>query len=184
MPAHHWADLSEADYGVSLLNDCKYGYDVKDNVLRLSLLRSPIDPDPHADEGEHRFTYALLPHTGDWCTSSVQEGYALNAPLMATVANASSGTLPANTAFVTTDRPNVIVETIKQAEDSDATIIRLYEAHGARGPVKIHFTTPVSKVVECNLMEDPETDIPVESDNSIALQIKPFEVRSFLLHVI
>ncbi|MCP4642928.1 MAG: alpha-mannosidase, partial [bacterium] len=57
VPAHKWADLSEGDYGVSLLNDCKYGYDIKDNVMRLSLLRSPVDPDPHADEGEHHFTY-------------------------------------------------------------------------------------------------------------------------------
>lgn len=183
VPAHHWADLSEADYGVSLLNDCKYGYDVKDNVLRLSLLRSPIDPDPRADEGEHHFTYALLPHTGDWRTRSVQEGYALNAPLLATAVNASTGALPDSAAFVTTDRPNVIIETIKQAEDSNAIVVRLYEAHGARGPVKIQFTAPVSNVVECNLMEDPETEIPANKDNSITLQIKPFEVRSFLVHV-
>ena len=182
VPAHHWADLSEADYGVSLLNDCKYGYDVRDNVLRLSLLRSPIDPDPHADEGEHRFTYALLPHQGDWRTGSVHEGYELNAPLLATAAKATASDQPAAAALVETDRPNVIVETVKQAEDSDALVVRLYEAHGARGPMKVQFGIPVSKVVECNLMEDPETEIPVDSDNSIALQIKPFEVRSFLIY--
>ena len=182
VPAHHWADLSEADYGVSLLNDCKYGYDVRDNVLRLSLLRSPIDPDPHADEGEHRFTYALLPHQGDWRTGSVHEGYELNAPLLATAAKATASDQPAAVTLVETDRPNVIVETVKQAEDSDALVVRLYEAHGARGAVKVQFGITVSRVVECNLMEDPETEIPVDSDNSIALQIKPFEVRSFLIY--
>ena len=178
---HHWADLSEADYGVSLLNDCKYGYDVRDNVLRLSLLRSPIDPDPHADEGEHQFTYALLPHAGDWRALSVREGYALNAPLHACVAEASPGALPANIALVETDRDNVIVETIKKAEDSNALVARLYEAHGARGPVRVRFGVKATKVVECNLMEDPETAVPVEKDNSVQLQIKPFEVRSFLV---
>ena len=182
VPAHHWADLSEADYGVSLLSDCKYGYDVRDNVLRLSLLRSPVNPDPHADEGEHRFTYALLPHEGDWRGQSVREGYALNAPLLATAAKTAPGALPATAPLVETDRPNVIVETVKQAEDSDALVARLYEAHGARGKASIRFGVPVSNVTECNLMEDPETDIPVK-DNTITINIKPFEVRSFLVRV-
>ncbi|MCK5863056.1 MAG: alpha-mannosidase, partial [Candidatus Hydrogenedentes bacterium] len=180
---HHWADLSEAEYGVSLLNDCKYGYDVHDNVLRLSLLRSPIDPDPHADEGEHRFTYALLPHEGNWHNSTVREGYALNAPLFASTAKAAPGTLPPSKIFAETDKANVIVETVKQAEDSDALIVRVYEAHGARGTVHIRFGMPLSKVTECNLMEDPETEVPVEKNNSITLQIKPFEVRSFLVEI-
>ena len=155
---------------------------MRDNVLRLSLLRSPIEPDPHADEGEHQFTYALLPHEGDWRTCSVHEGYELNAPLLADVVETSSGNLPAAAAFVETDRPNVIVETVKQAEDSDALVVRLYEAHGARGAVKIRFGMPVSRIIECNLMEDREGEVTLNKNNSITLQIKPFEVRSFLVY--
>ena len=178
---HHWADLSEAGYGVSLLNDCKYGYDVRDNVLRLSLLRAPLEPDPHADEGEHRFTYALLPHAGDWRTASVREGYELNAPLLGHTTHATPGPLPDVAPLAETDQPNVIVETVKQAEDSDALVVRLYEAHGARGMVSVRFGVPVAAVTECNLMEDPEEALTVTPDNVITFYIKPFQVRSFLV---
>ena len=79
-----WADLSEPGYGVALLNDCKYGYDVEGNVMRLSLLRSPVSPDPVADKGRHEFTYALLPHSGDLREGRViEEAYSLNVPLLA-----------------------------------------------------------------------------------------------------
>ena len=80
--AQKWADLSEGGYGVSLLNDCKYGHDIHGNVMRLSLLRSPTYPDPEADQGEHRFTYSLLPHAGGWEAGTVAEAYALNDPLV------------------------------------------------------------------------------------------------------
>ena len=79
---HKWADLSEGGYGVSLLNDCKYGYDIKDNCMRITLLRSPVDPDPDADKGVHEFCYSLMPHTGDYREGkTVHAGYELNAPL-------------------------------------------------------------------------------------------------------
>src|SRR5690606_264399 len=83
---HHWADLSEGNYGVSLLNDCKYSYDVKVNLMRLSLLRAPVHPDEHADQGEHRMTYSLYPHFGDWRYGTVQQGFQLNVPLLSIAA--------------------------------------------------------------------------------------------------
>ena len=83
MCAQKWADLSEGDYGVSLLNDCKYGYDVEGNVMRISLLRSPTKPDPLTDQGSHEFTYSLMPHSGDWRTGSTRAGYELNYPMTA-----------------------------------------------------------------------------------------------------
>ncbi|MBI3118284.1 MAG: alpha-mannosidase, partial [Candidatus Hydrogenedentes bacterium] len=86
-----WADLSEGDYGASLLNDCKYGYDTKGNVLRLSLLRSSIDPDPQADEGEHEMTYSLYPHADDWRNGAAQQACALNYPLLALPAPSRKG---------------------------------------------------------------------------------------------
>ncbi|MEX2540989.1 MAG: alpha-mannosidase, partial [Trueperaceae bacterium] len=89
---HKWADLSEGNYGVALLNDCKYGHDVKDNVMRLTLIKSPISPDPQADKGRHRFTYALLPHAGTWREGEVlPHGYALNLPLRARFVPAANG---------------------------------------------------------------------------------------------
>src|SRR5204862_467756 len=83
MPALQWADISDANHGFSLLNDSKYGYDAKGNVLRLSLLRSPEWPDPHADEGQHEFTYSLYPHGGNWKDAqTVRRGYELNYKLL------------------------------------------------------------------------------------------------------
>lgn len=178
VPAHHWADLSEGDYGVSLLNDCKYGYDVKGNVLRISLLRAPTDPDPHADEGRHEFTYALLPHAGDWRCGTVQQGYELNNPCIAVTAEARGGLLPKRYAFAAVSEDNVILETVKKAEDTDAIILRVYEAYGQRGDVTITLARKPRKVTECDLME--EYDVPVESQGGeVRFYIKPYEIRTF-----
>src|SRR5579872_7447544 len=94
VPAQRWADLSDAKHGFSLLNDSKYGYDVKGNVMRLSLLRSPEWPDPHADEGHHEFTYSLYPHAGTWRDAqTVRRGYELNVKLMPMQVAAHDGEL-------------------------------------------------------------------------------------------
>jgi alpha-mannosidase len=174
---HRWADLSEGDYGVSLLNDCKYGYDVKGNVLRLSLLRSPINPDPHADEGEHRFTYAIYPHEGDWRNGSIQQGFELNAPLLAHVADPSPGELPSLDSFASVDAENVVIDHVKKAEDSDAIVVRLYESCGQRGEVNLTFTHEPKSVVECDLME--ENDQPVEHRaGNVRLYMTPYDLRT------
>jgi alpha-mannosidase len=175
---HKWADLSEGDYGVSLLNDCKYGYDIKGNVMRLSLLRSPVDPDPLADEGEHRFTYALYPHAWDWRNGAVQQGYALNCPLLAVAVKGVRGRLPRAHAFATVDAENVIIDTVKRAEDSAALIVRLYEAYGQRGDVMLTFGRKPKHVTECDLME--ENDKPVRTKGAaVRFFIRPFEIRTF-----
>jgi len=176
---HKWADLSEGDFGVSLLNDCKYGYDVRGNVLRLSLLRSPISPDPHADEGEHEFIYAILPHAGTWRTETVKEAFELNVPLRSSlVANHGGGSLPNVYAFAFVDVDHVILNTVKRCEDSDEIVVRLYEAHGTRGPVTVTFANPIKRAVECDLMEENEQ--PVEWNKySIRFYAKPFEIRTF-----
>lgn len=175
---HKWADLSEGNYGVSLLNDCKYGYDIKGNCLRLSLLRSPISPDPHADEGQHHFVYSIYPHAGTWRTRTVQEAFELNVPLRTARTKAQSGPLPSAYSFASTSAENVIIHTVKRCEDSDHLIVRVYEAYGQRGPVELTFGTCLESAVECDLME--ENDVPVEwSGHSIRFYIKPFEIRTF-----
>jgi alpha-mannosidase len=179
---HHWADLSEPGYGVSLLNDCKYGYDTRGNTLRLSLLRAPVEPDPHADEGEHEFTYSLLPHEFTWDELTVEEGLKLNAPLRAFAGTPQNhrpqaAPLPDYGGLLSTSMANVFIDSIKKAEDSDALIVRLHEALGERGPVEVTFGWPPREVWECDLME--ENDVPLEvNDGEVPLYMKPFEIRT------
>ncbi len=178
---HKWVDLSEGNYGVSLLNDCKYGHDVKDNVMRLTLIKSGVHPDETADQGAHEFTYSLLPHSGDWRQSSVvQEAYDLNVPLRAARIDVNpGGNLPREFQFARVDAQNVILETVKKAEDEDAWIFRVYEYQQARNrKVDLEFGIPVQRAVECNLMETGER--PVDHDNRrLTFDIRPYEIKTF-----
>jgi alpha-mannosidase len=181
VPAHKWADLSEGDYGVALLNDCKYGYDVKDNLLRLTLIKSAIHPDPAADQGEHVFTYSLLPHEGDWRQGKVvEEAYQLNYPLDAALIPANpSGKLPGQARFASLECDHVIVETVKKAEDGDAWIVRLYENQQRRSKhVRLSFDLPLLHALECNLVEEDE-NVCEYDENSISFDILPFEIKTF-----
>ena len=182
VPGHKWADLSEADYGVSVLNDCKYGWDIHGNVIRLSLLRSPISPDPEADQGRQEYTYSLLPHAGDWRNGTVRAGYELNVPLLAMAAEPHPGPLGAVHSFVKVDKPNVIVDTIKKAEEGDDLVIRLYEAHGARGPATITFDRRVVEAVECGLLEEGEAPVSVDG-NRLNFAVRPFELKTFRVNL-
>lgn len=174
--AQKWADLSEGDYGVALLNDCKYGHDIFENVMRLSLLRAPTSPDPEADRGHHEFTYALLPHPGDFRAGQVvQQAYALNIPLQVVPTDAHAGTLPASRSFFQVDRAGVIIEAVKKAERENAIIVRLYEAYGTRGAVNLKTSLPFKEAFAADLME--RTLHQVEFANGeVALQIAPFEI--------
>ncbi|MCL4219062.1 MAG: alpha-mannosidase, partial [Candidatus Hydrogenedentes bacterium] len=173
-----WIDLSEGNYGVSLLNDSKYSYDAHGNVLRLSLLRSPVDPDPHADEGEHQFTYALYPHSGGWRQGAVHQGLELNYPLVAREAENKTGPLSSVHAFAQVDVENVIVDAVKRHEDSNALIVRLYEAHGQRGAVNLSFSRVPKGVVECDCMEENDAPVRLNGD-TVMFEISPFELRTF-----
>lgn len=178
---HKWADLSEGGYGVSILNDCKYGYDIKDNRMRLTLLRGTVFPDPTGDIGEHDFTYSILPHTGDWRRGdTVREAWALNVPPMAA---AGSGTGAAqDTGFARCTNSAVILETIKGAEDGDGLIVRVYESQGSRGKAAIDFGFALKAAAECNLMEVYETDLPVDGSR-LNFTIKPYEIKTFRIHL-
>jgi len=179
--AHKWADLSEEGFGVSLMNDCKYGHHIAGNEMRLSLLRSPKEPDPMADMGEHVFIYSLMPHAGNYIDGdTVRQAYAVNVPMRAFVSKPSKGSRPAENSFISIDGDNVILETVKRAERSDATILRFYECHNKRGQVSVSVGLPFEKVYECDLMEDDITQ--VESGNGVfSFEIKPFEIRTFKL---
>lgn len=180
--AQRWADLSEPGYGVALLNDCKYGYDIANNVLRLSLLRAPVGPDPETDQGEQFFTYSLYPHRGTLQDSGVIEAaLALNSPLLARPLPADqSGAFGAKQSWIQIDRPGVYLEAVKAAENGDGMIVRLYEGHGARGPVTITVNLPVQKAVLTNLVEQDQKPLRI-SGNGIKLDLKPFEIVSLRL---
>ncbi len=179
--AHKWADLSEGDYGVSILNDCKYGYDIEDSRMRLTLMRAPTCPDPIGDHGVNTFTYSLYPHVGTWQTAdTVQNALALNVPLLADAIEAQSGAMPASQSFIETDRTDVVIDAFKQAQDGDGMILRLYEAKQMRGDATVTVRLPFTRVTECNLMETNEQDVPAK-DGSFTFPIRPFEVKTFRL---
>ena len=178
VPARQWADLSDATHGFALLNDSKYGYDCKGNVLRLSLLRAPTWPDPHADEGHHEFTYSILPHAGSWTNAGVmQQAYQLNYPLVAMQAEAHAGELPAEKSFFSVDAPNVVVTAIKKAEDDDGVIVRWYEYAGKQTTVNLKLPRAAASVSLVNLMEQNEGALTATGD-FVAVPTKPYEIRT------
>ena len=163
--AHKWADLSEGNYGVALLNDCKYGYDIHDNVMRLSLLKSATNPDPHADQGEHVMVYSLLPHPGDWREEVVSAAYDLNIPLILRRVR-GGGNSETSRSLVSLNKPNIIIETIKLAEDGKGLIVRMYENQRNRGKVTLNASFPLAEVYQCNLLEENEQALSIH-DNSV-----------------
>ncbi|WP_147124664.1 alpha-mannosidase [Shimia ponticola] len=171
--AQKWAHLGEADYGVALLNDGKYGHDVKDNVMRLSLLRSPTSPDPVSDQGKHSFVYALMPHPGDWRDHVPAEAYALNHPVRRFAVSKAQG--QGIEPLVTFANANVMLETVKPSEDGNGTILRLYEAHRMRGPVKLRFREDITWVGVSSLLEDRFDPVEMD-DHCITIDLAPFEI--------
>lgn len=173
--AQKWVDLSEGDYGVSLLNDCKHGHDIRDNVMRISLLRAPTNPDPEADQGHHRFAYSLLPHAGRWDERTVAAAYTLNDPLL--VLNAGGGTPAALTgkSLFQIDSPHVAIETIKQAEDGNGFIVRLFEYRRTRSTVHVLCGFDVAQAWRVNLLEEEARPLPFLA-NRVEYAIRPYEI--------
>jgi alpha-mannosidase len=169
VPGHRFADLSEHGFGAAVLTDSKYGYSCYGNELRISLLRAPKSPDPEADMGRHEFAYALLPHTGGWRDAGVvAEGLRFNVPVRWTG-------VAAPRSFASVDDPNLVLDTIKRAEDSDALVLRLYEAHGARGVARVRLDTSFSSARRANALEDDGDELEVE-DGAIVLPYRPHAV--------
>jgi alpha-mannosidase len=174
VPGHRWADLSEHGFGVALLNDCKYGWSCFGNELRLSLLRSSRMPDPAADIGRHEFAYALLPHAGGWREAGVVgEAACFNAPLRTTSA-------PVPESHASVDDPNLVLDTIKRAEDSDALVLRLYEACGARGLARVRVNAPFGSARRANALEDGGNALEVEGE-TVLVPYRPHEVITIKL---
>jgi alpha-mannosidase len=184
--AHRWVHVAEPGYGVAVLNDSTYGHDVSrttrddggtTTTVRLSLVRAPRSPDPHADQGRHRFTYALLP--GASIDDTVAEGYALNLPLRV----APGGPV---VPLVTVDSPAVVVESVKLADDrSGDVIVRLYESLGGRAAAIVRTSFPLARVEVVDLLERPLPDqsVTVGPDGAVIVPVRPFQIRTLRLCV-
>jgi alpha-mannosidase len=178
--ALHWADLtdSEQNYGISLLNDCKYGYDSQGDRLRLTLLRSPRWPDPEADKGFHQFTYAIYPHTNSWQSAqTVCQGYQLNIPLQVLLwepdRTRRTNKLPTVGKFIDLQAENLILMALKSS-DRDNLILRFYECHGKTANFNLESDLNLALGDRLNLLEQP---IQNETTN----HIKPWQIASFEL---
>jgi len=177
VPAMRWADLGDAEHGVSVLNDSKYGYDAEGNTLRITLLRSPTWPDPDADRGRQRFRYAIYPHSGGWKQAqTVRRGYELNYPMAAEQVIAHTGGLPAEHSWGSVENANVTLTAVKKAEDADSLVFRMYEWAGTPSEVKLHVPAGASFAVESNLMEKTEGDHLAMSGDVVTVPIKPYEI--------
>ncbi len=186
VPALHWADISNDNYGVSLLNDCKYGYDAKPDELRLTLLRSSTWPDSEANVGIHEFTYAIYPHIGSWENAeTVQRGYELNMPLLVEIMplineEKSDGKLPQVYRFFGWETENLILMALKRSEDNQSWIFRCYECLGKEAKLNLESDADlgIGKVV--NLLEQYVSEPNVEFESK-SCEISPWKIVSFSL---
>lgn len=179
--AQKFADLSEGDYGVALLNDCKYGHDIHDGVMTLSLIRCATYPNPESDQGEMRCAYSICPHKGPLVSSRISAmAYDLNNPMAALPACGSKATFPIRYAMVESDRKNVLCEAVKEAEDGDDLIMRFYECDNTKTEAKLTFGFDIQEAALCNLMEEKIRDIPVEG-RSLMLSFHSFEIQTIRL---
>ena len=173
---HKWMDVSEGGYGVSFLNDCKYGVSVEENAVGLSLLKCGKHPNPHADREYHEAVYSVFPHTGSWQEAgTVQEAYLLNNPLRAYVSHSGNNALPQRYSLVEHSHRNIMIESVKKAEDGADTIIRLYEFENRRTDVHLHLHQQAAKIWLCNLLEEKEV-LLAENAQDFVVPTEPFGI--------
>ncbi len=175
--AQKWMDFSEGHYGVSLLNDCKYGHSVNDGTIGLTLIKCGVEPNPNADVEIHNFTYALYPHNGTWKqANTVREAYNVNQPAYAIAGGEEAKAY----SFASVDKENVVLETVKAAENGDGTVLRLYECENGRTKTTLTINAPFTKAYSTNLLEEVEEELPV-ADGKVTFTIQPFEIKTIVI---
>ena len=171
--AHQWVDFSQRDYGVSLLNDCKYGHDIKDQTMRITLLKGGIYPDPTADIGQHEFTYSLLPHKGDFIEGrTVEEAWAINQPLSIVKGNKLIKGL-----FKLHAEESVFIDAIKLAENGKGLILRVHDHLGSNRVLSLEPLFDCKEWNETNLLEKDMT-LPVDIQGNITFELNPYEIKT------
>ena len=173
--AHKWADLSETGYGVALLNDCKYGYDIKEDTMRLSLLKSATDPDYSADCGTHEFIYSLYPHKEEWYNSGLEEeAFDLNSPVVVLDGASALG----NESLISFDAKNIVLDAFKKAENEEAYVLRFHEYTGRRGKINLKTGLKFDSWCEADLMENP---LGEWKQTAMEVEVKPYEIKTIML---
>jgi len=179
VPALQWIDISDDEYGLSLLSNTKYGFDVKGNTLRMTLVRTSYEPDPRADKGEHNFKYALYPHKGNWKSADTpRRGYEFNHPFIPLMVPPGKGNLPPNKSFIKIEPSGVIMSSLKKAEDSDDFILRVYESKGEKTRVNIKFGFSLKEIKETDLLERPIKS-SLNFDKEFSFLLNPYEIKTF-----
>lgn len=172
--AQKWADYGENGYGAALLNDCKYGYSIHESRMSLSLIKCATFPDTQADQGEHLFTYAFLPHADSWQQAGVEkEALALNQPLRV---YSGENRLAGKSLFRTMDE-NIVMDAVKKAEAGEDVVIRFHEYFGRRGNVKVTSDFPVERIQKVNLLEDGMEEEQTAQD--ISVSVRPYEICTY-----
>ena len=172
--AHKWVDLSEATYGVSVLNDCKYGHNVLENQIQLTLIKSGVFPNPDADIGKHEFVYSILPHQGNHRTGGViEQAHDLNQDV---IVQYSESTVPGQWSLIHVEASNIMIETVKKAYEGLGIVIRLYENHGGKTQTYIHLPDlNAEQVWVCDMMENPLYPLEQSKDGYLIV-FKPYEI--------
>lgn len=192
---HKFADLSEHGYGVSVLNDSKYGFATVGNVMRLSLLRAPKAPDAHADMGRHHIRWAILPHQGELGSTTVRTAYNFNNPLKLADAPQTLDATAFSTPIKLTGSKSLVLDTVKRGEDDEdvsrgelakrkgkSVVLRIYDSLGGQSRGTIETTLDVKKAWKTNLLEDDVDALKIEK-GKINIQLRPFEVATFRLQL-
>jgi alpha-mannosidase len=195
VPAQYWADIGylppkTGEYGIGLavLNDSKYGYDAKPDCLRLTLLRSPNWPTPNSDRGNHKFTYRLVPHQGDWRNANiVQLAQELNNPLVLKHSLVQTTAESAQQSFLRVSAPNIILSAFKRSQNCSGWILRFYEAHGQATETDIEISSnllQMENIWECDLMENKINLLTLDpsAKNILKTIFQPYEIKTFLVN--
>lgn len=176
---HKWIDVSEQGYGVSFLNDSKYGCNVHEGVVGISLLKSATYPNPDADREHHSFTISIYPHKDTWhAQHTIQKAYALNNPLQALCKQTNGGNLPKEFSLVSTDEENVVIEVVKESQEGSDTIVRFYESWNKRTRGNLSFGFPIEQAHECDMLENKVKQLEIINGNTIVFHMLPFEIKT------
>ena len=171
--------MSEDNYGVTILNDCKYGYEVDKQRMIITLLKAPMNPDPISDRGDHYFTYSIYPHKGNWKEAeTLVRGLEMNNPAVAVDVKADAKGDVAGS-FIKVDGKKVTLEAVKKCEDEDAYIIRFVEKSGARTDVTAELFAEIKSVAECDLLERNDVAVSIANGNKLSFTINPFEIKCY-----
>lgn len=178
-----WLDMSEGNYGVSMLTDCKYGFNVAYQQMGVTLIKSATDPNPEADQGNHQFIYAILPHEGSWQEAeTVEEALDLNTPALVSPVGKRFPKEEQLVSFATVNQKNILLDTLKKAELEETLILRLYEFHNKRTRAQVKLNLQVERAVLCDLLENELEELAVV-DNEVIIPFLPFEIQTIKLYI-